>query len=134
MAKTLWCWRCQMELPMLDEDEWAVLMEAHFAAMHPTARNLARGLEVLEREGARRGLPPVRRPSGEVAGIRRLLWHMSAGYELFTGVADEHPNAVWHHRAALYGPPCPACGKPFRTPQSRQCAACGTPGPSCGEE
>jgi len=44
-----------------------------------------------------------------------------------TGVPDVAPEALWHHRISLYGPPCEACGKPLRTPQAKLCAACGHP-------
>jgi hypothetical protein len=47
-------------------------------------------------------------------------------YEEITGFHETNVNAVFHHRLSIYGPPCEACGKPFRTPQARSCAACGT--------
>ncbi|HEX8430379.1 MAG TPA: hypothetical protein VF625_03795 [Longimicrobium sp.] len=53
------------------------------------------------------------------------MWHLIAGYEMFTGVRETNVNAIPHHVASLYGPPCPACGKPLRTPKARLCAACG---------
>jgi hypothetical protein len=46
-------------------------------------------------------------------------------YNHITGFEETNPNAVWHHRIALYGPPCHGCGKPLRTPVARFCAACG---------
>lgn len=108
---------------MLDDDEWAVVMEAHRA--HGGVRDMAAALSVLEREAARWGLPRPRPPALPVTLRDRWLHHLAAGYEMFTGVAETNPNAVWHHVASLYGPPCPACGKPLRTPRARLCAACG---------
>lgn len=105
---------------MLDDDEWAVVMEAHRAASDPD-----RALAVLERERLRRGLPPLARPAADAGLLARKTWYLVAGYTLFTGVAEENPNAVWHHVASLYGPPCPHCAKPLRTPAARWCAACG---------
>lgn len=42
-----------------------------------------------------------------------------------TGFQETNPNAVLHHRMALYGPPCHTCGKPLRSPAASFCAACG---------
>ena len=47
-------------------------------------------------------------------------------YQEFTGFRETNPDALWHHRLSLYGPPCQACGKPLRTPQAKLCAACGS--------
>lgn len=44
--KVMWCWRCRMDIPMVDEEEWALLLEA----WHD-------GRSVVEEERARRGLP-----------------------------------------------------------------------------
>ncbi len=46
-------------------------------------------------------------------------------YREITGYTESNPNAVWHHRLSLFGPPCETCGKPLRSPRARICAACG---------
>jgi len=46
-------------------------------------------------------------------------------YEQITGFHETNPNALFHHRRSVFGPPCNACGKPLRTPEARSCAACG---------
>jgi hypothetical protein len=122
MAKVLWCWRCGREVPMLEDDEWAVLVEAHRASSNPE-----RAMAIIEREQRRRGLPPVLPLPADASPVQRRLRHLTAGYELFTGVPESNPNAVWHHVVSQHGPPCAACGKPLRSPRAETCAVCGAP-------
>jgi hypothetical protein len=117
--KTLWCWRCAMDVPMLDEDEWEVLMRAREAGERDAALGVLRG------EALRRGLPMPRPLPPDTSALNAWQWHMLAGYEMFTGVQETVANAVWHHRASQYGPPCLACGKALRTPRASLCPACG---------
>lgn len=90
--KIIWCWRCKIEVPMLDEEEFETCF----------SEEIVSSCDIYERYG-------------------RVL----ARYEAMTGFAETNINAVYHHRLALYGKPCPSCGKPFRTPQASLCAACG---------
>jgi hypothetical protein len=48
-----------------------------------------------------------------------------ARYFEITGFRETNPNAIWHHRLSLFGPPCASCGKLLRTPRAKLCAACG---------
>ena len=49
-------------------------------------------------------------------------------YERITGFKETNHNAVMHHRIQLYGPTCPGCARPLRTPKARFCAECGRKG------
>jgi hypothetical protein len=92
MPVTQFCWRCQMEVPMLTDAErnvvWTALANKTVSSSERTAKFLAE-------------------------------------YERLTGFKETNPNAVHHHVASQYGPPCRECGKPFRTPKASFCAACG---------
>lgn len=50
---------------------------------------------------------------------------LRAEYLRVTGFEESNHNAIMHHAVELYGPPCLSCDKPLRTPEARQCAACG---------
>ena len=94
MVKVMWCWRCQMEIPMLERDEYEKL----FA-------------DAGERESGRDG-----RAHGE---------RLCVAFSALTGFEETNVNAIFHHVADIYGPPCESCGKPLRTPVASFCAACG---------
>lgn len=94
----LWCWRCKMEVPMLEGKE-------------------ARQAEALYQAG-------FHNKEGD-ATLQARFNELVQYYESVTGWANEHPNVIIHHLVDLYGPPCEQCGKPYRTAQAAFCAACG---------
>jgi hypothetical protein len=110
--KQLWCWRCKIEIPMLDESEFE-----HIANVY---RHCIQTIQ-QEREERRSLLQHVDLESGFAPFLE--------AYFAQTGFQETNPNAILHHRLALYGPACHACGKPLRTPAASICAACGTPAP-----
>jgi hypothetical protein len=108
MAKPTYCWRCDAVVPMLDEEEWAIIQ--------PLLDDLVAQIQryrLVHRCGLAEALQKVPR--------RRVL----STYARLTGFLETDVNAVRHHRASTYGRPCDACGKPLRTPRARMCAACG---------
>ena len=92
----LWCWRCKMEIPMLNEEEYSIASKLYSSAFR-----------AKEKTRAERFKP--------------LLDY----YKETIGFSETEPNAIMHHRIAQYGPACENCGKPYRTPQASFCAACG---------
>lgn len=96
--KMLWCWRCKMEIPMLDEEEFAVASK-------------------LYSNGIKSGIDEDKRS----IRFKPLLDY----YNQVTGWDETEPNAIMHHRIEQYGPACEKCGKPYRTKQASFCAACG---------
>lgn len=97
--KELWCWRCKMIIPMLDEVEFKRAEELYKEGMHN------HGVPLSNREDR----------------FKKLLDF----YFEVTGYDETEPNAVMHHRISLYGPQCENCGKPYRTDKASFCAACG---------
>jgi hypothetical protein len=94
--KVLWCWRCKQEMPMLDEDEWA-LVETEWKNGFNTYKG-----SIDERFRPMRDL-----------------------FKEITAFHETNQLAIMHHRVSLYGDLCGQCGKPLRTPQAAFCAACG---------
>ncbi|WP_199769339.1 hypothetical protein [Flavivirga eckloniae] len=46
-------------------------------------------------------------------------------YNDLTGFGETEPNAIMHHSLGQIGPDCEKCGKSYRTPKAKLCAACG---------
>lgn len=108
MPVLTWCWRCQMDIPMLDDVEWELL------APHLNS-SIGQLKEYRQRTGA------------SLAEAYSVAFGQTALtlYAQMTGFEETNLNALHHHRRSLYGPDCAACGKPLRTPQASFCAACG---------
>src|SRR5262245_23371707 len=64
-----------------------------------------------------------RSPSHDL--FEQMFRPMLDEYERLTGMRAIQPNVILHHRLANYGPPCPQCGRPFRTPRAAKCMECG---------
>lgn len=94
----MWCWRCKMEVPMLNDEEEKIAGTLFSKCFADTS--VSGGFEVR---------------------FKPLLDY----YNNLSGWKETHPNAVMHHMIGLYGPPCEKCGKPYRTNKASFCAACG---------
>jgi hypothetical protein len=97
-------------MPMLDEQDYAEI-----AALYTTcAKSVKRYREATE-------------ASLKSTPLREIFAPMLNRYEALTGYKETNPNAIMHHRLALYGLPCLSCGRPLRTPQAKLCGNCMTP-------
>lgn len=106
--RTVYCWRCDDEVPMLTETEYAPIMRLYG--------------ECLEKAKA------ARRQAGKAVSdpaVQECFQPVTALYETVTGRPRVDPQEVMHHRLMLVAPPCMECGKPLRTRRARACAACG---------
>jgi hypothetical protein len=74
VMKILWCWRCKMDVPMLEDDEWSQVL--------PLIGHGSRGATLHE----------------------SIYGSFLAEYQRITGFKATNPAAVFHHRASLYGP------------------------------
>lgn len=106
--KVLWCWRCQTELPMLDEDEYAEVHALYGQCMKAT------------KEFREKHYVPL-----DAVDPKVLFKPVCDAYERMTGMKETVANAIMHHRIAHYGPPCKNCGRVLRTPQASKCFECG---------
>lgn len=97
-------------MPMLDDQEFAEIVPLHTL-----------GMESVKEYRAETGAPLVSVPLAE------CFEAMLTRYEAITGYKETNPNAVWHHRISLYGPPCTICGKPLRSPKAKLCGNCMAP-------
>jgi|SRR5688572_9535111 hypothetical protein len=108
MAITQYCWRCKMDVPMLNDAEWETI-----------APLLKKSIENMKLYREAHGLP-----LGD-ARSRDFGASTLKKYEELTGFRETNVDAIWHHQASLFGSPCGSCGKPLRTPRARFCAECG---------
>lgn len=98
---------------MLTEEEWALMQPVLFQS-----------LEQIRHYRAESGSSLPEALDTVSKGEKRLP--ALALFEKLTGMNETNVNAIWHHRASLYGPDCAECGKPLRTPKARWCAYCNT--------
>jgi hypothetical protein len=106
--KAMWCWRCKMDVPMLDEEEFAAVSNLYSQRIRATK-------EFREKHNIPlNGVP-----------IEELFRPVRDAYRKMTGMDESNHNAIMHHRISIYGPACEQCGKPLRTSRARFCAACG---------
>jgi hypothetical protein len=113
--KTLWCWRCKMEVPMLEGEEATRAYELYGDAFNGPKK-------IIDTTGS--DFKTTFYTINAVERDKRIQTLLDY-YKEITGETETNPNAIMHHMVDLYGPPCEKCGKPYRTKQASFCAACG---------
>jgi hypothetical protein len=117
--KTLWCWRCGQDMPMLDDQEYAEALRLYAECWRQYEKSPRRwGFASKDLTGDEF----IRRTHERIDEHFRPLQQW---YEQLTGFPDCHQNAIVHHRLLDFGDPCRVCGKPLRSPRAKLCAACG---------
>ncbi len=107
MAKTYHCWRCDIPIPMLTDEEWDVV------------RPLLRiDIEYIKSYREQSGV-------GLREAMDTLRFKACEKYFELTGFKETNPNALWHHYLSHYGPECSSCGHLLRTTEAVYCANCG---------
>ena len=101
------CWRCEIEVPMLDEEEW----EQVYPLLVDQLKNVKeyRGKHGVDIQTA---MKHIYKPATEK-------------YFELTGFKEINQNAIWHHRLSDFGQECPQCGHLYRTAKASYCANCG---------
>jgi hypothetical protein len=83
-------------------------------------------MPMLDEEEFQRVTSLLRKGSGD-SFKEQMFSALLDEYERVTGHRETNGNAVFHHRLAMYGPPCSKCGKPLRTPRAKLCGSCMAP-------
>lgn len=106
-----WCWRCNKDVPMLNEAEFEEMSSLYKAclvrAKNAMTRNKVSRIELLGVDVEEELFRPL------------VEWHLTK-----TGIQLPY-ESLHHHRLALYGPPCSNCGRLTRTPKATRCFECG---------
>jgi hypothetical protein len=97
-----------MDVPMLDEKEFAIVKELYRDGMRATK-------EFREKYGL----------SLDQMSIEDRFIPLLDAYEKITGFRETNPASIMHHRIQDYGLPCPGCGKVLRSPKAKICYLCG---------
>lgn len=105
--KSYYCWRCEIDVPMLEEAEWEL--------MEPLLSNQSR---IIKEYRAETGCDIK-------SAMEEAFKPATEKYFELTGFVETNHNAIWHHRLSDFGPECVGCGHLLRTSRASYCANCG---------
>lgn len=104
--KMYYCWRCQRDMPFLDEPEWARIESS-----------LQQGMLDIKQYRHSTGAD-IRTARNQVKPTAMRL------FLEITGVDGMHADTIAHHRLRDWGPECSNCGYLLRTAKATYCANC----------
>ena len=107
--KITWCWRCKMDVPLLDEAEYAVIQGIYADCIGGVKQHRVAHNATL----------------AQVPMTQKQFLPVLEAYQQMTGRRETNAEEVLHHRASIYGPPCRRCGKVLRTARASKCFECG---------
>lgn len=107
--KSYYCWRCKIDMPFLNEEEWAEISPLLYRGVQAIAN--------YQRE---------HQCNIETARVHTLssASEVMKKFEELTGMSDIHADIIWHHRLSEWGKEC-KCGGLLRTPKALFCSQCG---------
>lgn len=104
--KQYYCWRCECEMPFLEEDEWKQLPTTHETMEEIIRYRLEQKCDLV-----------TARQFAET--------HQMKVFEELTGMSWVHFDIISHHRLADWGPECVHCGQLLRSQYAPTCTECG---------
>ena len=102
-----YCWKCDREMPFLDEQEWQQI-----EPLIPLAKQELinyRKNNHCDLKTARENCHP----------------QVTQVFEVITGLSGIHFDIIKHHRLSEWGEECPKCKHLLRTSKASFCANCG---------
>lgn len=104
--KHYYCWRCECEMPFLEEHEWGKLPSTHDAMKEIKQYRLDHKCDLIT---ARQFAEP----------------YQMKVFEEITGMKYVHFDVIAHHRLSDWGPECKSCGHLLRSSHATICIECG---------
>jgi hypothetical protein len=98
--KMYYCWRCKIDMPMLDEDEWTQI-----APLLVNQSKLIKSYRAQHLCDIKTAVTGIAKPA-------------TVKYQEMTGFVETNHYAIYHHRLQDYGSECQRCGHLFRTPRA----------------
>lgn len=102
-----YCWRCKKDVPMFDDHEFKSISQAYAECTKRLKSLKSSELSEIEKE-------KFYNPFFDV--VKSFTKDNSFDFEIYE---------VLKHQISRFGPPCPVCEKPLRTPKAKKCVECG---------